>query len=136
MECAVPTVALSEVVDTSSRTPLATMCTSSGISQGGMFCYQAAAYRRSKDIASVVALGSPVDTLAALPMGIPRTWALVDAGLGRITGLQSPISQAGLARMGFQDDGPTQNREGPVDSRARCTTARHCCRGNNSAGSS
>ena len=42
-----------------------------GYSQGGMFCYQAAAYRRSKSIASIVTFGSPVDTLAALPMGLP-----------------------------------------------------------------
>ena len=42
-----------------------------GYSQGGMFAYQTAAYRRSKDLASIVAFGSPVDTLAALPMGMP-----------------------------------------------------------------
>ena len=33
----------------------------SGYSQGGMFCYQAAAFRRSAGIASIVAFGSPVD---------------------------------------------------------------------------
>ncbi len=43
----------------------------SGYSQGGMFAYQAAAYRRSRNIASVITFGSPVDTLAALPFGIP-----------------------------------------------------------------
>src|SRR6201992_578957 len=46
-----------------------------GYSQGGMFCYQAAAYRRSKNIASIVAFGSPVEPLAALPMGIPANFA-------------------------------------------------------------
>src|ERR1700726_4885979 len=46
-----------------------------GYSQGGMFCYQAAAYRRSKSIASIVTFGSPVDTLAALPMGLPPNLA-------------------------------------------------------------
>src|SRR6201999_3663470 len=46
-----------------------------GYSQGGMFCYQAAAYRRSKNIASIVAFGSPVDTLAALPMGLQANMA-------------------------------------------------------------
>ncbi|MGH3658803.1 MAG: hypothetical protein ACRDUA_19280, partial [Micromonosporaceae bacterium] len=30
-----------------------------GYSQGGMFCYQAAAYRRSKGVASLVTFGSP-----------------------------------------------------------------------------
>src|SRR3954470_10195348 len=46
-----------------------------GYSQGGMWSYQVAAYRRSKDLASIVAFGSPVDTLAALPMGIPANLA-------------------------------------------------------------
>lgn len=32
-----------------------------GYSQGGMFCYQAAAFRRSRDLASVITMGSPVD---------------------------------------------------------------------------
>ena len=32
-----------------------------GYSQGGMFCYQAAAYRRSKGVASITVFGSPVD---------------------------------------------------------------------------
>jgi putative long chain acyl-CoA synthase len=32
-----------------------------GYSQGGMFCYQAAAFRRSAGIASIVTAGSPVD---------------------------------------------------------------------------
>ncbi|HVX17271.1 MAG TPA: AMP-binding protein [Acidimicrobiales bacterium] len=42
-----------------------------GYSQGGMFCYQTAAYRRGKGIASLVTFGSPVDTLGMLPFGIP-----------------------------------------------------------------
>src|SRR4029077_1521010 len=43
-----------------------------GYSQGGMFCYQAAAYRRGEGIASVITFGSPVDTRVALPLGIPE----------------------------------------------------------------
>ncbi len=42
-----------------------------GYSQGGMFCYQAAAYRRNEGISSVVTFGSPVDLRAATPLGIP-----------------------------------------------------------------
>lgn len=38
-----------------------------GYSQGGMFCYQAAAYRRSARISSVVTFGSPVDIHRNLP---------------------------------------------------------------------
>ena len=32
-------------------------------SQGGMFCYQVAAYRRNRGLGSVITFGSPVDTL-------------------------------------------------------------------------
>ena len=42
----------------------------SGYSQGGMFCYQAAAYRRSKGLASVITYGSPVDTHSQVPFGL------------------------------------------------------------------
>lgn len=41
-----------------------------GYSQGGMFCYQAAAYLRSAGIASVITFGSPVDVRAGLPKGL------------------------------------------------------------------
>ena len=46
-----------------------------GYSQGGMFCYQAAAYRRGEGIDSVITFGSPVDTRVALPLGIPEELA-------------------------------------------------------------
>ena len=42
-----------------------------GYSQGGMFCYQVAAYRRSEGIASVVTFGSPVDVHSGIPFGLP-----------------------------------------------------------------
>ncbi len=42
----------------------------SGYSQGGMFCYQTAAYRRSAGIASLITYGSPVDTHGVLPVGL------------------------------------------------------------------
>jgi putative long chain acyl-CoA synthase len=45
-----------------------------GYSQGGMFCYQAAAYRRCEGIASLVTFGSPVD--------IHRNLPAIDAELG------------------------------------------------------
>jgi putative long chain acyl-CoA synthase len=41
-----------------------------GYSQGGMFCYQAAGYRRSKDIASIITFGSPVDIRRNLPVNV------------------------------------------------------------------
>ncbi|MEO7198195.1 MAG: alpha/beta fold hydrolase, partial [Solirubrobacterales bacterium] len=43
-----------------------------GYSQGGMFCYQVAAYRRSEGIDSIVVFGSPVDTRGTLSFGLPE----------------------------------------------------------------
>ena len=49
-----------------------------GYSQGGMFCYQVAAYRQSRSLASLVTFGSPVDISSGLPLGAPP--ALVNKG--------------------------------------------------------
>jgi putative long chain acyl-CoA synthase len=46
-----------------------------GYSQGGMFVYQAAAYRRNDGIASLITFGSPVDTRQGAPFGIPGRFA-------------------------------------------------------------
>jgi putative long chain acyl-CoA synthase len=43
-----------------------------GYSQGGMFCYQTAAYRRNEGLSSLVTFGSPVDTHLGMPFGIPE----------------------------------------------------------------
>ncbi len=42
-----------------------------GYSQGGMFCYQTAAYRHGEGLSSLITFGSPVDTRGAMPLGIP-----------------------------------------------------------------
>lgn len=42
----------------------------SGYSQGGMFAYQAAAYRRSEGVASLITFGSPVDIHRNLPLPV------------------------------------------------------------------
>jgi putative long chain acyl-CoA synthase len=47
-----------------------------GYSQGGMFCYQVAAYRRNEGLASLVTFGSPVDTRLGMPFGIPEQVAV------------------------------------------------------------
>lgn len=41
-----------------------------GYSQGGMFVYQAAAYRQCRDIASLITMGSPVDLLRNFPVSV------------------------------------------------------------------
>ena len=51
-----------------------------GYSQGGMVCYQAAAYRHGEGLASLITFGSPVDTLGALPFGVPQEIAARGAG--------------------------------------------------------
>src|SRR5947209_13851360 len=43
-----------------------------GYSQGGMFVYQTAAYRRNAGLASLITFGSPVDTRGGVPFGIPE----------------------------------------------------------------
>ncbi|MFT4126943.1 MAG: AMP-binding protein [Gordonia sp. (in: high G+C Gram-positive bacteria)] len=75
-----------------------------GYSQGGMFAYQTAAYRRSKDIASVITYGSPVDVLAALPLGLPANLVAPGAEF-----LADQLNRYGnlfirdwMARTGFQ----------------------------------
>jgi putative long chain acyl-CoA synthase len=52
-----------------------------GYSQGGMFVYQAAAYRRNDGLASLVTFGSPVDTRRGAPFGIPGQLAVEVAEL-------------------------------------------------------
>ncbi|MEA2296616.1 MAG: putative long chain acyl-CoA synthase [Solirubrobacteraceae bacterium] len=47
-----------------------------GYSQGGMFCYQTAAYRRSEGIASLITFGAPVDLRGAIPLGLPEEVAV------------------------------------------------------------
>jgi putative long chain acyl-CoA synthase len=52
-----------------------------GYSQGGMFCYQTAAYRRNDGLSSVITFGSPVDTRLGMPFGIPEELAASAAEL-------------------------------------------------------
>ena len=86
-----------------------------GYSQGGMFSYQTAAYRRSKDVASVVAFGSPVDTLAALPMGIPANMGVVAAEFLADHVFNRIDIPGWLARTGFQMLDPIKSVQSKVD---------------------
>jgi putative long chain acyl-CoA synthase len=52
-----------------------------GYSQGGMFCYQVAAYRRNDGLSSLITFGSPVDTRLGMPFGLPEQVASGVAGL-------------------------------------------------------
>jgi putative long chain acyl-CoA synthase len=86
-----------------------------GYSQGGMFCYQAAAYRRSKNIASIVTFGSPVDTLAALPMGIPANFGAAAANFMADHVFNWLDIPSWLARTGFQMMDPLKTAKARVD---------------------
>jgi putative long chain acyl-CoA synthase len=86
-----------------------------GYSQGGMWCYQVAAYRRSKNIASIVAFGSPVDTLAALPMGLPPNLAPAMADFMADHVFNRLNIPSWLARAGFQMMDPLKTAKARVD---------------------
>lgn len=85
-----------------------------GYSQGGMFAYQTAAYRRSKGIASLITFGSPVDVLAGLPLGLPAGLVVPGAELlaDRVSHLWIP---GWLARLGFQMLDPVKTARSRLD---------------------
>lgn len=74
-----------------------------GYSQGGMFCYQAAAFIKSANLASIVTMGSPVDLHRTVKLGEETTERLV-AGLraalawplARIEGLPGMFTSTGF----------------------------------------
>ncbi|HTR49253.1 MAG TPA: alpha/beta fold hydrolase [Kofleriaceae bacterium] len=74
-----------------------------GYSQGGMFCYQAGAFRRSAGLASIITMGSPVDLHRHLQVHEDVTERVV-AGLraalswplGRIEGLPGMFTSTGF----------------------------------------
>jgi putative long chain acyl-CoA synthase len=71
-----------------------------GYSQGGMFVYQTAAYRRNAGLGSLITFGSPVDTRAGVPFGIPEQFA---AGLAGVLAERFRWSiPAWVSRTGFR----------------------------------
>ncbi len=75
-----------------------------GYSQGGMFCYQVAAYRRNDGLASLVTFGSPVDTRQGMPLGLPENLAsglanLIAHGIFRGGGFPAWASRNGFALL-------------------------------------
>ncbi len=85
-----------------------------GYSQGGMFCYQTAAYRRNEGLSSVITFGSPVDTRAAVPFGLPEQMASVAAGI-----LAGPLRDIALpawaSRTGFRLLDPVKTLRNQLD---------------------
>ncbi len=62
-----------------------------GYSQGGMFCYQAAAYLRSEGLASVITFGSPVDIHRNVPGVVDGVAAQMVEGLQKV--LDRPLAE-------------------------------------------
>lgn len=93
-----------------------------GYSQGGMFCYQAAAYRcelseADSGVASLVTFGSPVDLHRSLPSALPpdRIAGLVE----NLNRLQSTLFPSGIpswaTRLGFQLMDPVKSVQQRID---------------------
>ncbi len=86
-----------------------------GYSQGGMFAYQTAAYRRGEGIRSVITFGSPVDTRGALPFGLPEEVVTRGAEFlaGRVLGRQAV--PAWVSRTGFRMLDPVKSLRSQLD---------------------
>lgn len=76
-----------------------------GYSQGGMFAYQTAAYRRSAGLRSVITFGSPVDVRKIIPVAMPGFLAtrliasarrVVDKPLEELRALPGLITSTGF----------------------------------------
>jgi len=107
-------VALSQAIDTMKEATGRDVHLA-GYSQGGMFAYQVGAYRRSKDVASIVGFGSPVDTLAALPMGLPANFAAGVADFMADHVFSRLDMPSWLARAGFQMMDPLKTAKARLD---------------------
>ncbi|MGV9860898.1 AMP-binding protein [Gordonia sp. NPDC003425] len=86
-----------------------------GYSQGGMFAYQAVALRRSAGVTSVVTFGSPVDVLAALPLGLPANLVVPGAEMLADKVFPHLFVPSWLARIGFQMLDPVKTARSRLD---------------------
>jgi putative long chain acyl-CoA synthase len=85
-----------------------------GYSQGGMFCYQTAAYRRNEGLSSLITFGSPVDTRAAVPFGLPAGFAVAGAGV-LAERLREVALPAWASRTGFRLLDPVKSLRSRID---------------------
>ncbi|MCF8570652.1 alpha/beta fold hydrolase [Gordonia sp. HY002] len=86
-----------------------------GYSQGGMFAYQTAAYRRSEGLASLVTYGSPVDITAAMPLGIPANLVVPGVEFLGDRFFSNLWVPSWLARTGFQLADPVKTAKSRID---------------------
>jgi putative long chain acyl-CoA synthase len=107
-------LAVSEAVDTVRELTGADV-NLAGYSQGGMFCYQTAAYRRNKGLSSVITFGSPVDTRAGMPFGLPEELAVGAAGLLAERVFGDWAVPAWFSRAGFRMLDPVKSLRNRID---------------------
>ncbi|MGH3433504.1 MAG: alpha/beta fold hydrolase, partial [Thermocrispum sp.] len=86
-----------------------------GYSQGGMFCYQAAAYRRAEKVASVITFGSPADILAGTPLGLPEDVLVRSAEFLADHVFTRLALPSWAARLGFKLLDPVKSTRSQVD---------------------
>jgi putative long chain acyl-CoA synthase len=86
-----------------------------GYSQGGMFVYQTAAYRRNQGLSSLITFGSPVDTRLAMPFGIPEQLAAGLAGVLADRVFRGWALPAWASRNGFRLLDPVKSMRSRVD---------------------
>lgn len=82
-----------------------------GYSQGGMFCYQAAAFRKSDAVASIITFGSPVDLHRSVALRDSTTERLVagartllEAPLAHIDGLPGFLTSTGFKLLSVRKE--------------------------------
>jgi putative long chain acyl-CoA synthase len=86
-----------------------------GYSQGGMFCYQVAAYRRNDGLGSLITFGSPVDTRLGMPFGIPEELASGLAGLLADRVFRAWALPAWASRNGFRMLDPVKSARSRIE---------------------
>ncbi|MGO9793952.1 MAG: alpha/beta fold hydrolase [Solirubrobacteraceae bacterium] len=86
-----------------------------GYSQGGMFCYQTAAYRRNAGISSLITFGSPVDTRVAMPFGLPKGIAAGAAGVLGERVFRDWALPAWASRTGFRLLDPVKSMRSRIE---------------------
>ncbi|HEY2834271.1 MAG TPA: AMP-binding protein [Sporichthyaceae bacterium] len=87
-----------------------------GYSQGGMFAYQTAAYRRSADLAGLVTFGSPVDFRASRVFGVLSEQMVSDVLAALADNVLVHVSlPAWASRFGFRLLDPVKSVRGRLD---------------------
>jgi putative long chain acyl-CoA synthase len=87
----------------------------SGYSQGGMFCYQTAAYRRGEGVDSVITFGSPVDTHGMIPFGLPEELTMSAMSFLADRVLARTYLPAWASRTGFRMLDPAKSVRQRID---------------------